>query len=170
MFRNSGNFQFCVSVLLRWGPRRCLSEPVRGFWCIQFNWIILDLAHLGTQYLRVAAKLLSASEYFVCTLKLEVRASRDQASLVFFCASGNRSDHFCQRQRMSGPEFAPNWPPKRRPTITLSAPAELVGDNIAYVTRFPSGTSVPSLGLQQHQVLEWICALPFASRMIFMHF
>ena len=123
----------------------------------------MDPAHLGTQYSRVAAKILRLSECFVWTLKLEVRAlySRDQALLVFslrielfFRASGNRSDHFCQRHRMSGPEFVPNWPPKRRPTITLSAPAELVGQNIAYVTRFPSGTSVPSLGLQQHQVLE----------------
>jgi hypothetical protein len=54
---------------------------------------------------------------------------------------------------MSGSDFVPNRPPMRSPTVSLSAPAELVGQDIAYVTRAACGTSVPSLGLQQHQVI-----------------
>jgi hypothetical protein len=55
---------------------------------------------------------------------------------------------------MSGIEFIPNCPPKRSLTATLVTPAQLVDQNIVEVTRFASGVSVPTLGLQQHQVLE----------------
>jgi hypothetical protein len=54
---------------------------------------------------------------------------------------------------MSSADFIPNRPPKRRPTVTLVPLAPLIGQDIAEVTRYPSRQSIPSLGLQQHQVL-----------------
>ena len=60
---------------------------------------------------------------------------------------------------MSDADFIPNLPPKRTPTVALVAPAPIVGQDIADVTRFPSRAPVPSLGMQHHQVLAWIQAL-----------
>jgi len=60
---------------------------------------------------------------------------------------------------MSDAGFVPNLPPKRIPTVTLVASAPIVGRDIADVTRFPCGAPVPSLGMQQHQVLAQSQAL-----------
>jgi hypothetical protein len=62
---------------------------------------------------------------------------------------------------MSGSDFIPNLPPKRSTTVTLIAPAPLVGHDIADATRFShTAPAVPSLGLQEHQVSKsWIALL-----------
>jgi hypothetical protein len=66
---------------------------------------------------------------------------------------------------MSGSDFIPNLPPKRSTTVTLIAPAPLVGHDIADATRFShTAPPVPSLGLQEHQVSKsWIALLGLIS-------